>query len=248
MEDCHLPYPAKIIAAVAALTLFASPGASQDRDPSQDRDTEGVYAESGFRLPLPRRENLDPEGQKSFDTLTRADTDPRRGSSGPGVGLKGPAGIMLHSPRYAELASPMNSFLRFESGLDSRTRELAILVVAREAGNAFEWAAHEPIARREGIAPRVIEAVRDRSDTASLDERDAVIIELGRQAITAHSVPRATFDRALELFGPKTLVNLVGLMGNYLSTAVMLTVFGMKTPADGAPMFPSAARPRRSGP
>jgi len=32
--------------------------------------------------------------------------------------------------------------------------------------------------------------------------------------------------------GPEKLTNLAGLMGNYLSTAMMLTVFGIKTPAD----------------
>ena len=230
----------RLVAAIALVTLAASPGASQERD------ADGVYAESGFRLPLPRRETLDPEGQKSFDTLMSANADPRRGSSGRGVGLRGPAGIMLHSPRYAELSSSLNSYLRFGSGLDSRTRELAILVVAREAGNAFEWAAHEPLATREGIAPRVIEVVRSRSDTAGLDERDAVIIALGRQAITAHRVPQTTFDRALRLFGAKTLVDLVGLMGNYLSTATMLTVFGMQTPADGAQLVsPGGKTPKK---
>ena len=42
----------------------------------------------------------------------------------------------------------------------------------------------------------------------------------------------ATFDRALKLFRPEKLTNLAGLMGNYLSAAIMLTVFGMNTPAD----------------
>jgi len=45
-------------------------------------------------------------------------------------------------------------------------------------------------------------------------------------------VSPATFDRALKLFGPEKLTNLAGLMGNYLSAAIMLTVFGMNTPAD----------------
>ena len=53
-----------------------------------------------------------------------------------------------------------------------------------------------------------------------------------RPRLTEHHVSPATFDRALKLFRPEKLTNLAGLMGNYLSTAMMLTVFGMKTPAD----------------
>ena len=55
-----------------------------------------IDPESGCRIPLPRREDLDPEGQKAFDFYT----------SGTLRGLHGPAGIWLHSPKLAELYQP----------------------------------------------------------------------------------------------------------------------------------------------
>jgi hypothetical protein len=37
-----------------------------------------------------------------------------------------------------------------------------------------------------------------------------------------HQVAADTFARALKLFGPQTLVNLVSLMGDYSATAALL--------------------------
>lgn len=90
---------------------------------------------SGFRLPIPRREDLDEAGQRAYDRLV----DPKGGTI---KGLRGPGGIQLYSARVAELGHPLNQYLRFESGLGGRVRELAILTTARECDSQFEWAAH----------------------------------------------------------------------------------------------------------
>src|SRR6516162_2423086 len=81
-----------------------------------------IDPQSGFRLPLPRREELDEAGQKAYD----------RGAT-PGAniaGLQGPAGVQLYSPRTAPHLSAINRYLRFEAGISPRVREIAILVTA----------------------------------------------------------------------------------------------------------------------
>jgi hypothetical protein len=55
-----------------------------------------VDPESGCRIPLIRREELDAEGQKAFDFYT----------SGTMRGLRCPAGIWLHSPKLASRHLP----------------------------------------------------------------------------------------------------------------------------------------------
>jgi hypothetical protein len=227
-------------AAVVAAAAFVLAATAAGAGPV--RDADGVYPESGFRLPLPDRSALDANGQQVFDAMAGANNDPRRGASGPGVGLKGPAGIMLYSPRFAQITSDLNWYLRFESGLDDQTREVAILVVAHEAKNAFEWSAHEPIARRVGVAEAVIKVIREDAAAGQLDERDAAIITLGREAMHQHRVRPETFERAVKLLGPKGLVDLTGLMGNYLSTALILTTFATRNPdAPPAPAQPVTA-------
>ena len=99
------PHPAK-----------AEPTAMYPRD---------IDPDSGCRLPLPERRELDEAGQRAYDSLA----DPK----GPSLrGLRGPGGILLHSPALARHTRPLNHYLRHEAGLDGRVRELAILTTARE--------------------------------------------------------------------------------------------------------------------
>jgi len=184
-----------------------------------------VYPESGSRLPPVERESLDPAGQALYDEVA--------GDTRSLVGFKGPAGIMLHSPRLYAINRRVNQFLRFESGLDVRLRELMILVAAREMDSHFEWHAHEIVAKREGLEDELIDIVRHRKRVRGVGEKEAAIIKLGREAIGRHRVRRSTYAKAIELFGAETLVNLVALMGSYAATAMSLAVFAQQLP-DGA--------------
>jgi len=147
-------------------------------------------------------------------------------------GLRGPGGILLHSPQLSRHARPLNRYLRHEAGLGGRVRELAILTTARELDSQFEWAAHEPQALSEGISPEIIEVIKHREDTNDLDEADAIVIELGREIFGARKVASATFARSLRHFGRRALVDLVALMGNYAGTAALLTAFDMQLDPD----------------
>jgi 4-carboxymuconolactone decarboxylase len=193
---------------------------------------EDVDQESGCRLPLPRREQLDDAGQRIYDSLA----DPRGGTI---RGLRGPGGILLHSPELSRHARPLNRYLRHEAGLGGRVRELAILTTARELDSQFEWAAHEPEAISAGISREIIEIIKHRKDTSGLDETDALVIELGREIFGARKVTSATFARSLQQFGRRALVDLVALMGNYAGTAALLTAFDMQLdPGQPQPLPP----------
>lgn len=192
---------------------------------------EDIDPRSGCRLPLPRRENLDEAGRRIYDSLAEPAGETLRG-------LRGPGGILLHSPQLARFARALNRYLRYEAGLEGRVRELAILVTARELDSQFEWAAHEPEALREGISRDTIEIIKHRLETDGLDPADAVVIELGRGIFGARRVASETFARALKHFGPRALVDLVALMGNYAGTAALLTAFDMQLDSDQAPLLP----------
>ena len=189
-----------------------------------------IDPESGCRLPLPNRDELDEDGRRIYDGLA----DPQGGSL---RGLRGPGGILLHSPDLSRRSRPVNRYLRYEAGLGGRVREIAILTTARELDSAFEWAAHEPEALREGVPAEVVDVIKFRRATAGLAEADAAVIELGREIFAARAVAPATFARALRLFGRRTLIDLVALMGNYAATAALLTAFAMQ-PDPGHPTLP----------
>jgi 4-carboxymuconolactone decarboxylase len=99
-------------------------------------------------------------------------------------------------------------------------------------------AAHEPEAIAEGISQEIIDIIKHRKDTSSLDEADAIVIELGREIFGERKVASATFARSLRQFGRRVLVDLVALMGNYAGTAALLTVFEMQLDPDQAPPLP----------
>jgi 4-carboxymuconolactone decarboxylase len=190
-----------------------------------------VDPQSGCRLPLPKREDLAAEAQRTYDTLA----DPRGTTL---RGLRGPGGITLHSPDLARYTRPLNHYLRYEAGLGGRVRELAILVTARALDSQFEWAAHEAEALRQGISSDIVDIVRWRRDSAGLDEADRIVIELGREIFTARKVSPETFARALGQFGRRALIDLVALMGNYAATAALLTALDMQLDPGQEPPLP----------
>ena len=221
---CLFATAASLCGSPAALTQVAPPPTMGPTMPSD------IDPQSGFRLPLPKREDLDELGKRHYDRVAT-----------PGAsiaGLQGPSGIGLYSPKAAEHARALNRYLRYEAGFSPRVREVAILTTAREMDSQFEWAAHEPEALKGGADPRVIDVIKHRKPTAGLDETDATIIELGRQIFRDHKVTPEIFAKAKALFGPNKLIELVMLMGNYAGTAALLTAVDMQLHPGQKPLLP----------
>lgn len=192
-----------------------------------------VYADSRCRLPMPKREDLDATGQKIYDHHV----DPNGGSI---KGLNGPGGLRLHSPQLSAALAPSSRYLRREAEFNGPIRELIILTAARGMDSAFEWAAHEPEALKEGLPQKVIDVVKHRRPVDGLPEKEATIILFGRQLFDEKRVSPEVFAAALRIFGRKTLVDMVGLMGNYASTALLLAAFDMQLPDGDVAELPVA--------
>ena len=184
-----------------------------------------VYADTGNRLPAIKRDSLDDGGEKLYDARGPAD------SFGPGA-------IRLYSLPVSEYMGGVNDFLRHKAGLDPRLVELAILVTARESDSEYEWTAHEPQGLKAGLQPDIIDIVRFRKSADGLAEKDAVIIQLGREVMGKHHVGSDVAARALNLFGKQGLVNIVSLMGDYASTAILLNAFDQHIRPTDKPLLP----------
>jgi 4-carboxymuconolactone decarboxylase len=207
----------------------------QDTASPRSRETvtsSDIYPDSGSRLPPIKREDLDEQGKKQYDALVG-----RTGGRSL-AGLRGPGGLNLYSPKAAQHLSGLSNYLRYESGLSARVREIAILVTAREMDQQFEWAAHEPNALKEGVALEVIEVIKRRRTTEALSDVDATIIQLGRQVFGEKKVASDVFARARKIFGDRELVELVLLMGSYASIAALLTTFDVQLDPRQKPLLP----------
>jgi 4-carboxymuconolactone decarboxylase len=189
-----------------------------------------IDPESGCRLPLLRREDLDEAGKASYDhACTGASI----------AGLRGPAGVRLYSRGTVTELQAINDYLRAGAGISPRIREIALLATEREIDSAFQWTAHEPVARRAGVPEQVISVIQHRQGTAGLDAADALVIELAREVWRDRKVSAETFAAAKAEFGPHRLVDLVLLMGIHAAMAAVLIAVDMQLPDGTEPPWPA---------
>lgn len=189
-----------------------------------------IDPQSGFRLPLLKRDDLDDVGKQAYDEAVT----PGRSIAG----LQGPAGVQLYAGKALPHLRALTRYLRNEAGFTPRIREIAILAVAREMDSQVQWTMHEPVAIEAGVEPGVIDVIRHRKDTAGLNETDAVVIALGRETYGARKVTPQTFAQAKAIFGPHRLVDLLLLMGTIASTAGLLIAVDMQLHAGRKPTLP----------
>ena len=190
-----------------------------------------VYEDSWSRLPMVKREDLTEGAKEIYDDHANPE-----GSSH--AGLQGPGGIRLHSPRLAELHKGEAHYLRHETGLDPRIREVAILVAARAHNSKFEWQQHERVAQRVGLSQETIGVIKYRKPLDGLDETEAVVIDMGRQLFQDHALSSETFARARDIFGEQKLIDLLANMGSYAATAIMLAAVDVQVPLDEEILLP----------
>lgn len=229
----------KMLCVLSLAALVTTTGSAQQRGPSEVEKTaakaawpKDVNRESGQRLPLPNREDMDDAGKKVWDELV--------GNNPP----RGPLAVQMYSPRYQWLVRQVNNFLRNEkeSGLTPHVQELSILIGTRESNADFEYTAHEAAGRKAGIDPKVIEAIKFRRNLEGLPEEDAAVIQLGREIYQKHRVSSDTFARVNKIYGAMKLVNIVGLMNFYYSVAGEIHTFGQEMPAGEKSALPIEGR------
>lgn len=191
-----------------------------------------VYADSGNRLPLIKREELDDAGKALYDIVV-AETNPV-------PGLHAPPGIWLYSSRLDEHIRKETQYLRRDAALGPRLFEVAVLITAREANQQFAWTAHEIAGLRAGVEQSIIDIVKYRKPISGMGEKETVIVQLGREAFEQRKVSSDTFARAEKLFGKEGLADLVWLMGKYASIAVLLNTFDQQLYPGWKPLLPTS--------
>lgn len=143
--------------------------------------------------------------------------------------------ILLNSPELGGRIGHLGAYLRFEGVLPGDERELAILTTARAFDSAYEWAAHEPIARAEGVREEAIDVVARRGSLDDLTDAEAVIVEYGRTLFADLGVPDRLFEAAKDRFGVQGLTELTVTFGYYAMLACVHNAFEI-TPPEGPPL------------
>ena len=129
-----------------------------------------------------------------------------------------------------------------QASVARRDIDLAILISAREHDSNYDWTVNEQQARKDGLEPAVINVLRERKSTTGLAEKDAGLIEFGRELFSKHMVGATTYARVVKIFGERDLVDLVTVMGQHASEATMLAAFDQHLPVGEAPSLDLAIR------
>jgi 4-carboxymuconolactone decarboxylase len=215
----------RIVFAIVALTTCAASAAAQS--PALPPD---IGSESLSRLPVVARENLDAEGKRVYDYIAG------RGGTAPKTG---PGGVSLHSPAAAEPIQMLNQALR-RTVVGTKYFEVSALVAAREFDQQYEWSGHEPAALRAGVDQAVIDAIKLERDVATLEEKSATIVLMGRQLFRGnHQLSPELWARAVRLFSPQGAIEITMIMGDYAMAAVMLNAVNQQLPPGRPALLPA---------
>jgi 4-carboxymuconolactone decarboxylase len=115
--------------------------------------------------------------------------------------------------------------------------DLATLVTAREYDEEYDWTLTELAARHDGLDAPVVDVVRERKTPEGLGEKEAALIEFGRELLGKHNVSAETYARALKVFGETDLVDFVTLIAQRSRDDVLLIGFDQHLPAGQKPLL-----------
>jgi 4-carboxymuconolactone decarboxylase len=190
------------------------------------------------RLPYLNRDQLDDAGRAVWDGLTESRGQRIVNDEG---GLIGPFNAWLHAPGVGGHVGALGATVRFETSLDRRLLELAIIVVAAHWKAEFEWWAHARMARENGVASAAVDAI-GRGETPDLEAADEVTVyTFARELVVGGRVQDATYAAAVEHLGNRGVVELVSLCGYYTLVSFTLNAFTVPLPPGVEATWPAAA-------
>ena len=154
-------------------------------------------------------------------------------------GLRGrvPAPMIawLKNPELARRGQRLGELLRYQTVLEPRLSELAILVTARHWTAHYEWMVHKREGLKAGMDPEVVAAIAARREPSLRDEREKVVYDVSTTLLSTRRVPDALYRRGVEALGERGMVELVGILGYYALVAMTLNVFEIGLPEAFAP-------------
>lgn len=176
------------------------------------------------RIPSVTRNSIKEDLRGVFDEI----------NAGPGGSGSGPMSVLKHSPEMAKRAIPLFEYVRNESTVPLKIRELAMLTTARAKDCPYIWNRHAPLARKAGVNGDLIDALRDRKSLPPMSELEAAVIKMAMDFFRANQIRQQTFDVVLSHLGTQGLVELTTLMGFYAMLAFNANAVDLGVPANTA--------------
>jgi 4-carboxymuconolactone decarboxylase len=162
--------------------------------------------------------------------------------SGPRGRMSGPFNAWLRSPVLADRLQKVGEYVRFDTSLDKRLNEMAILMTAQHWGSQYEWYAHAPLAAKAGLDAQVIAALAAGKKPEGMKDDEAIVWEFTTQLRRDHAVDDAIYAKAMDKFGENGVVDLVAVNGYYDVVSMTLNVAHVAPPKEAELPFKQAGR------
>ena len=166
------------------------------------------------RLPNVTRDQLKPDDQQYFDEIVGS-----RGS------VRGPYGVLLHSPKLAARVANTGTYVRFDFKLPEALKEVIIITTAREIKNQYEFAAHARLAREAKVSDNTINAIANGAAPRGLTGDEALVVRYTQELLRDRKISDAAFNAVKNRFGVQNTVDITGLIGHYLLVGQILAAF-----------------------
>ena len=147
----------------------------------------------------------------------------------------------IRNPDLAPKLSSLSEYLRWNTSLPARLSEMAILITARHWTAQYEWSAHYPLAMKGGLDPKVADAIAKGTRPEGMKDDEAALYDLGVALYRDRKVSDAVYKAALEKFGERGIMDIIGIMGYYDLVSMTLITMQAEAPNDSVPPLPPLA-------
>jgi alkylhydroperoxidase family enzyme len=123
--------------------------------------------------------------------------------------------MLLQSPPVADGWRAFLTAIRQQCQLSGRYRELAILRVAVLNRAEYEFNAHVPFAKKEGMTDAQLEAMRQDREPDGITDADRAVLAYTDAMTRTIRVPDAVFAAVKKHLGDRDMVELTATVGAY---------------------------------
>ena len=144
--------------------------------------------------------------------------------NGPRGAVFGPFIPLMRSPELMNRLQKVGEYIRFHSALETRINEWVMLIVSRQWTQQFEWCMHYPLALKAGVKQEVLDALAEGRRPRGMAEDEEIAYDLCDELARTHGVSDDTYRRAVERFGERGVIDMVGLAGYFTTVSMVMNV------------------------
>jgi 4-carboxymuconolactone decarboxylase len=150
--------------------------------------------------------------------------------------MRGPFAVWLRNAELCQSTLKLQEMFASQVKLERRLLELMILVAARQSTAQYAWFIHEPYALKFGIAPEIVQAIRERRTPDFVRDDERLVYDITTELNTTRTLSEASYQRGMTMFGEQPMVELVSAIGFYSMVAMTLNAFAVSVPTGKEPL------------